>query len=322
MTIIGALAFFYFGSDTSKSAPAEGQKAGQSKGKKPLKLKLFTVTPSTWQQNIQLTAKLEAKSSIAIQSKSTGILTSLTYPQGGEVAKGAVLAILDTQSLELEAREANSRLTQRRLQLTRNQSVLTQMEKLSASGYVSSDELAAQKALVELAACRVAKVSSPKPTTASSAVSLVAISQRFASPGIAYGQKPSVPFVARLLPYFLPTAMLKANLAPSYGDPARLTASTVTRYRDMLLAPGVRRAILARTGQVVLEDPVPLLGRLQAPTLVLWGEKDGMIPFSNAADYMAAIPDATLVSLTDLGHVPHEEAPAVSIQPVRAFLAR
>jgi len=144
----------------------------------------------------------------------------------------------------------------------------------------------------------------------------------FASPGVAYGQKASVPFVARLLPYFLPTAMLKANLAPSYGDPSRLTAGTVTRYRDMLLAPGVRRAILARTGQVVLEDPVPLLGRLQAPTLLLWGEKDGMIPFSNAADYMAAIPDATLVSLADLGHVPHEEAPAPSLQPVRAFLAR
>lgn len=143
----------------------------------------------------------------------------------------------------------------------------------------------------------------------------------FASPGMAYGQKASVPVVARLLPYFLPTAMLRANLAPSYADPARLTDGTVVRYRDMLLAPGVRHAILARTGQVVLEDPVPLLGHLKAPTLVLWGEKDGMIPFSNAADYLAAIPNATLVSLPDLGHVPHEEAPAVSLSPVRAFLA-
>ena len=88
----------------------------------------------------------------------------------------------------------------------------------------------------------------------------------------------------------------------------------------MLLAPGVRRAIVARTGQGALADPVPLLRRITAPTLLVWGEKDAMIPVANAADYQSALPDSRLVVFPGLGHVPHEEAPALSLEPVRAFL--
>ena len=143
----------------------------------------------------------------------------------------------------------------------------------------------------------------------------------FASPGFAYGKTPDVPFVLRLLPYVLPRAMLKGSLVPAYGDPARLGEDTVTRYRDMMLAPGVRGAILARTGQVMLRNPEPLLRQITAPTLILWGEKDGMIPFSNAADYARDIPNARLVALPELGHVPFEEAPEQSLAPVLQFLA-
>jgi pimeloyl-ACP methyl ester carboxylesterase len=143
----------------------------------------------------------------------------------------------------------------------------------------------------------------------------------FASPGFEYGKKPTLPLMMRLLPYTLPRALLRMSLAPAYGDPKALTDATVTRYRDLMLAPGVRRAILARTEQVMLEDPVPSLRRIQAPTLLLWGEKDAMIPVTNAADYVRAMPHATLVSFPGLGHVPFEEAPAVSLEPVRPFLA-
>ena len=31
----------------------------------------------------------------------------------------------------------------------------------------------------------------------------------------------------------------------------------------------------------MLEDPVPSLRRIEAPTLLLWGERDAMIPFTN-----------------------------------------
>ncbi len=143
----------------------------------------------------------------------------------------------------------------------------------------------------------------------------------FASPGFEYGKQPSVPLVVRLLPYVLPRALLRMSLAPAYGDPGNLSEDVVTRYRDMMLAPGVRSAMVARLGQVMLEDPRPMLGRIQAPTLLLWGERDAMIPFTNAADYLRAIPHATLVAFPALGHVPFEEAPAESLTPAEDFLA-
>ena len=73
-------------------------------------------------------------------------------------------------------------------------------------------------------------------------------------------------------------------------------------------------------GQIMLEDPVPLLRRIEAPTLILWGKADAMIPFSNAADYVRHIPHVTLIALPEVGHVPFEEAPEASVEPVEQFL--
>ena len=142
----------------------------------------------------------------------------------------------------------------------------------------------------------------------------------FAGPGREYGATPKVPLLVRLLPYVLPEPLLRRSLAAAYADPAAMTEERLARYRDMLLAPGVRRAIVARTGQGALVDPVPLLRRITAPTLLVWGEKDAMIPVANAADYQRALPDSRLVVFPGLGHVPQEEAPALALEPVRAFL--
>ena len=144
----------------------------------------------------------------------------------------------------------------------------------------------------------------------------------FKAPDDQYGQPAPVDPMMKMLPYTLPSFMLRQNIAISYGDPARLTDAVFTRYRDMMLAPGVRGAIVARMAQEVKPDPVPLLRRIETPTLLLWGERDGMIPFSNSADYLAALPHASLVALPGLGHVPFEEAPAVSVAALRHFLSK
>ncbi len=143
----------------------------------------------------------------------------------------------------------------------------------------------------------------------------------FASPGFAYGVPAKVPPLLRLLPYTLPKAMLRANLAPAYGDPARLTDTIVTRYWDMMRAPGVRRALIDRVPQTVLENPEPALRRIVIPVLILWGRKDGMIPYRNAADYQRDLRSAQLVSFAELGHVPQEEDPDRALEPVLTYLA-
>ncbi len=144
----------------------------------------------------------------------------------------------------------------------------------------------------------------------------------FASPGRGYGTTPSVPLLARVLPYTLPDSLLRSSLAPAYGNPAVLADATLARYRDMLLVPGVRQAILDRMAQGALVDPVPLLRRIEAPTLLLWGQADAMVPVANAADYTAALRDSRVVTFPGIGHVPMEEAPAETVIPLRDFLRR
>lgn len=142
----------------------------------------------------------------------------------------------------------------------------------------------------------------------------------FASPGFDYGKPPAIPSVVGLMRYVLPKALLRMNLKPAYGNPDALTEETVTRYHDLMLAPGSRAAVLERMRQSVLEKPEPLLQTIHAPVLLVWGVKDAMIPIANAADYTRNLPDSRLVTFPNLGHVPQEEAPAESIVPVRAFL--
>ncbi len=143
----------------------------------------------------------------------------------------------------------------------------------------------------------------------------------FASPGFAYDRPPKTPLMMRALPYVAPRGLLRTNLAMAYADPRALSGATVTRYRDLMLAPGVRSAILTRMSQMILRDPAPTLARIKAPTLILWGEKDRMIPISNAADYLRRLPHARLVRLPNAGHVPFEEDPRGSLAPVQAFLS-
>jgi pimeloyl-ACP methyl ester carboxylesterase len=143
----------------------------------------------------------------------------------------------------------------------------------------------------------------------------------FASPGFEYGKAPEVGFTVQLMRHVLPRAVLKASLAPAYADASRFSEATVDRYHDMLLAPGVRGALIQRMQQLVLQEPTPWLQRIQAPTLLLWGEQDAMIPLANAQDYLKAVPRSRLVSFAGVGHLLHEEAPEASLPALRAFLA-
>lgn len=143
----------------------------------------------------------------------------------------------------------------------------------------------------------------------------------FASPGFIYGKAAEAPMLMHAMKYVLPKFMLRDNLAIAYADSAKLSQMTLDRYFDLMLAPGARAALLQRMQTTVLQQPEPLLQRIACPVLLLWGEKDAMIPFANSADYLANLKNARLVPLPGLGHLPQEEDPAGSVVPIQAFLA-
>lgn len=143
----------------------------------------------------------------------------------------------------------------------------------------------------------------------------------FASPGVEYGKPPDVPARMGLMRYTMPSFVVRMSMAPAYGNPDFMTPPLVERYRDLMLATGVRDAMLARMTQSVLLPPEPTLQSITAPTLLMWGEKDGMIPFANSQDYLRVIKNAKLVSFPTLGHLPHEEGAVETVGALRAFLA-
>jgi len=137
-----------------------------------------------------------------------------------------------------------------------------------------------------------------------------------------YDRPAKLSWLFRLLPWLLPERPLRRIAAAGHGDPATLTEAIFRRTHDLLRAPGVRRAMLDRMAGARRSDPAAFLARITAPTLLLWGDKDRMIPHAHAEDYARAIPSAETVVLPGLGHAPMEEAPEASLAPVLAFLSR
>jgi pimeloyl-ACP methyl ester carboxylesterase len=142
----------------------------------------------------------------------------------------------------------------------------------------------------------------------------------FASFGFEYGKAMDVPASLSLMRHVLPKPLLRMNLQAAYARPESLTDAVTTRYHDLILAPGARQAMLDRLAQTVLQEPEPLLRQIKAPTLLVWGEADAMIPISNARDYLQAIPGSRLVSWPQVGHLPQEEAAELSLKAVADFL--
>lgn len=130
-----------------------------------------------------------------------------------------------------------------------------------------------------------------------------------------------IPLPVRLYLNTAPEVGVRAATRSLYADPSKVTDAQVARIRDMMMAPGVQDALLRRLELFTLPDPQPDLARVTAPSLLLWGAADVMVPAAHAARFEAAMPDARVVILENAGHMPMEEAPEDSILVVRNFLA-
>ena len=94
----------------------------------------------------------------------------------------------------------------------------------------------------------------------------------FSSREFRYGGKTTVPLLVRLLPDTLPTFMVRMTLAPAFGNRSALTNAILERYRDMMLVPGNRNAMIARMEQIELEPLETMLAHITAPPCC-WGAR-------------------------------------------------
>jgi pimeloyl-ACP methyl ester carboxylesterase len=65
----------------------------------------------------------------------------------------------------------------------------------------------------------------------------------------------------------------------------------------------------------------PEIAMVKVPTLILWGERDLLLPIHLGQELHQAMPDATFVSLLQSGHRPMITQPAIFSQLVLHFLS-
>lgn len=129
-----------------------------------------------------------------------------------------------------------------------------------------------------------------------------------------------LPVLGRLTEHVLPRPVIVQGLAAVYGDPARITEPLVDRYFELTLREGNRAALVQRAQTWTPAEGVAKVTGVTAPTLVLWGGRDRIIPPAHAQRFAADIPGARVQVFEDLGHVPQEEDAERTVAAVVAFL--
>ena len=72
--------------------------------------------------------------------------------------------------------------------------------------------------------------------------------------------------------------------------------------------------------KVVAEDLTPYLPKIKIPTLLVWAEKDSIIPLSDAQRMNRLIPNAKLIVVPGAGHKLPYEMPHVFLEKILPFL--
>lgn len=129
----------------------------------------------------------------------------------------------------------------------------------------------------------------------------------------------AMPGVGRLLLWFTPRTLVRKSLEQAYADPGVVTEDMVTRYHDLILVEGNRRATLSLFQNPLRPDPARIR-QVRMPALVIWGEHDRLIGKEKAALFGADIPGSRVVVLKNSGHVPMEESPDAVAEVLIPFI--
>jgi pimeloyl-ACP methyl ester carboxylesterase len=80
--------------------------------------------------------------------------------------------------------------------------------------------------------------------------------------------------------------------------------------------------VLARFAWQFPDNPklASYLSRVKCPTLVVWGERDGVVPVAHGQVYEAEVANAAFTVLPSCGHLPHAEHPEALANTVLQYL--
>ncbi|MEU9431304.1 alpha/beta fold hydrolase [Streptomyces sp. NPDC048252] len=102
-----------------------------------------------------------------------------------------------------------------------------------------------------------------------------------------------------------------------YVDPATVPAERLAVFQ------GNMAALRVFSGGPAMSDPTlrPRLAAVTTPTLVLWGESDGIATPAYGKEYAASFGNARFEVVPEAGHLPHLEQPARTFSLLDGFAA-
>ncbi|MCF4010834.1 alpha/beta fold hydrolase [Rheinheimera sp. UJ63] len=130
-----------------------------------------------------------------------------------------------------------------------------------------------------------------------------------------------IPLLNKLMEQVLPRSVIESSVKNVYGDPALVTAELIDRYFELTTRAGNRQALSQRLRQTQTESLVNRIKDLKLPTLIIWGDRDRLIPPAMADRFHQDIVGSQLVRFNRLGHVPQEEDPSSTVTVFKQFLA-
>ncbi|HEX3674562.1 MAG TPA: alpha/beta hydrolase [Rhizomicrobium sp.] len=129
-----------------------------------------------------------------------------------------------------------------------------------------------------------------------------------------------VPVVNQILLHITPRSLVTEGLNDAVIHKEIITDKMIDSYWDFARMTGTRQATLERFNLPWTNDVATHIADIKAPTLILWGAEDHLIPVEAAGEFHRAIPGSILIVYPAKGHVPQEEVADRSAADVRAFL--
>jgi pimeloyl-ACP methyl ester carboxylesterase len=114
-----------------------------------------------------------------------------------------------------------------------------------------------------------------------------------------------MPRTVDIVTVITPKAVPRRILEGAFGDPARVTEALVTRWHDFMLRDGNRAAQLARQRQYISGDIDTLIGRIDVPVLIMWGQLNKQVPVELADELVGLLvrsPKVDTVIYPTAGH--------------------
>lgn len=145
--------------------------------------------------------------------------------------------------------------------------------------------------------------------------------------GLGYSLKlPSYLYILRYMDFiwgpFLNPFMIRNSLHEVVHNKEFITDEKVEAYCLPYRFPGGISASLLTMRQFdlhKLENMHFQFSQIKQPTLILWGKEDGLIPLEHYHQFVADLPSAKSILITDCGHMPQEEKPEQVVAALLSF---